>query len=234
MHTQAVEDYLKAVFEIERDQGKVATTTLAQRLQVTPASATGMIKQLARKRLVTHAPYRGVVLTEAGRRIALEVLRHHRLIEVYLAQAMGVPWDQVHAEAERWEHVLSEEMEDRMDAMLGHPTTDPHGSPIPTRDGGMADQARDRLSDLPAGQTAVVAEVADRDPALLRYLGDLGLLPAERVEMLVAAPFEGPLTLRVGETERVVGRRAADAVLVTRLVGGGTKAAQKRRTARTA
>jgi DtxR family Mn-dependent transcriptional regulator len=218
MHTPAVEDYLKAVFTLQRERGKAATSALAERLSVTPASATGMIKKLARMRLVTHAPYRGVLLTEAGRRMALEVLRHHRLIEAYLAQALGVPWDRVHAEAERWEHVLSEEIEERMDALLGYPTTDPHGSPIPARDGSMADSAEERLCDLGAGQRAVVAEVADHDPHLLRYLGGLGVLPTERIEVVAVAPFEGPLTIRAGGVERVLGRQAAEAVYVERVV----------------
>src|SRR5437867_7774832 len=131
MHTESVQNYLKTIYELQHEQGRVATTLLADRLGVAPASVTGMIKKLAGMHLVTHEPYQGVVLTEAGERIALEVIRHHRLIERYLAEALGVPWDEVHEEAEKWEHVLSEEMEERIDAMLGHPTTDPHGTPIP-------------------------------------------------------------------------------------------------------
>jgi DtxR family Mn-dependent transcriptional regulator len=219
MQTQAVEDYLKAVFELERELGKVATSRLAERLQVTAASATGMIKKLARMRLLTHAPYRGVVLTTAGRRIALEILRHHRLIEAYLAEALGVPWDRVHAEAERWEHVVSVEMAERMAAVLGHPVTDPHGAPIPDRDGRMAAHARDRLSDLRPGRRVVIAEVADRDPALLQYLGGLGLTPAQRVEVREVAPFDGPLTVMVNGAAQVVGRQAAAAVYVTAAPG---------------
>src|SRR5918912_2318913 len=135
MQTQAVEDYLKTIYEIQREQGKVATTVLAERLGIAPASVTGMVKKLAGLHLVAHEPYQGVVLTEAGEKIALEVIRHHRLIERYLAEALAVPWDKVHEEAEKWEHVLSEDMEDRIDALLGHPTTDPHGAPIPARNG---------------------------------------------------------------------------------------------------
>lgn len=214
MQNKAVEDYLKTIYDIEREQGKVATTVLAERLGLTPASVTGMVKKLASMHLVDHERYQGVVLTPAGEKIALEVVRHHRLIERYLAEALGVPWDKVHDEAEKWEHVLSEEMEERIDAMLGFPTTDPHGAPIPGRDGTMAPPVRERLSDLRAGQSATIAEVSDHDSAMLRYLGDLGLYPGARIEVLVVAPFGGPLTVRLGTSEYALGREVAGFVLV--------------------
>jgi DtxR family transcriptional regulator, Mn-dependent transcriptional regulator len=173
-----------------------------------------MIKKLAGMHLLEHERYQGVVLTPAGEKIALEVVRHHRLIERYLAEALGVPWDKVHDEAEKWEHVLSEEMEDRIDAMLGFPTTDPHGAPIPGRDGTMAPPVRERLSDLQAGQSATIAEVSDHDSAMLRYLGDLGLYPGARVEVLAVAPFGGPLMVRLGESEHALGREVAGYVSV--------------------
>jgi DtxR family Mn-dependent transcriptional regulator len=215
MYTQSIEDYLKTIYKLQQEQGKVATTVLAERLGVVPASATGMIKKLAGMHLVIYEPYQGVVLTEAGQKIALEVLRHHRLIELFLAEALGVPWDQVHEEAHKIEHVLSEDLEDRMDAMLGYPTTDPHGAPIPTRDGTVNQPDCVRLPNLKPGQSAVVAEVSDHDPALLRYLGELGLYPKAEVSVIAVAPFEGPLTIRVGETEHAIGREAASHVLVT-------------------
>lgn len=214
MQTQAVEDYLKTIFELQTERGKAATTVLAQRLGVAPASATVMIKKLAAARLVTHRPYQGVVLTASGEKIALEVLRHHRLVERFLAESLGVPWDEVHAEAERWEHVLSEELEDRMDAVLGHPTTDPHGSPIPTSDGAVPRRAALTLAELEPGQGAVVAEVADEDPELLRYLGRLGLYPGAELAVVAAAPFEGPLTVQVGRAEHPLGRETARRVRV--------------------
>src|SRR3990172_692831 len=136
MQTQAVEDYLKAIYELQAGQKQVSTTALSERLAVAPASVTGMVKKLAALKLVDHQPYQGVTLKPAGEKIALEVVRHHRLVESYLSEALGVPWDQVHAEADKWEHVLSEDMEDRIDALLGHPTTDPHGAPIPGRESG--------------------------------------------------------------------------------------------------
>lgn len=214
MKNKAVEDYLKTIFDIQREHGKVATTALAERLGLAPASVTGMIKKLASMHLVEHEPYQGVVLTESGEKIALEVIRHHRLIERYLAEALGVPWDRVHDEADNWEHVLSEDMEERMDRMLGYPTTDPHGAPIPGRDGTMAPPVRDRLVDLLPGQSATIAEVSDHDSALLRYLGELGLYPGARVEVLAVAPFGGPLTLRLAGAEHAVGREAAGFVSV--------------------
>ena len=215
MHTQAVEDYLKAIFDLARVDDAVTTSALAERLGVTSASVTGMAKKLAGMDLVTHEPYRGVALTPAGERIALEVIRHHRLIETYLHEALGVPWDRVHAEAERIEHVLSEDLEARMDAALGHPTVDPHGAPIPTLELQMIETETVPLADLAAGTQAVVAEVSDHDADLLRYVGDLGLYPQTALEVLAVAPFDGPLTVRVGAEERTVGRNAARFIFVT-------------------
>lgn len=215
MQTQAAEDYLKTIYDLARTEERVTTSALAERLGVAPASATGMIKKLAAMRLLTHEPYRGVRLTEAGRRIALEVIRHHRLIERYLHEALGVPWDRVHDEAEKMEHVLSEDLEARMDEALGFPTTDPHGAPIPTPDLRIAEQDHPPLATLEAGQAAVVAEVSDHDPELLRYVGSLGLYPETPFEVLAVAPFEGPLTVRVGGEERTVGREAARFILVS-------------------
>ncbi len=215
MQTQAVEDYLKTIYEVQREQGKVTTTALAERLGVAPASATGMIKKLAGMRLVSYEPYQGVVLTQAGEKIALEVIRHHRLVELYLAEALGVPWDRVHEEADKWEHILSEDLEERMDTLLGHPTTDPHGAPIPTREGEIAQSAQVRLSDLTPGQSAVIAEVSDHDPDLLRYLGELGMYPRAEVRIVATAPFGGPITVRVQEAEHMLGREAAYYIFVT-------------------
>lgn len=217
MHTQAVEDYLKTIYEIQREQGKVATTVLAERLSVAPASVTGMIKKLAAMKLVVHEPYQGVVLSEAGEKIAVEILRHHRLIELFLAEALGVPWDQVHEEAHKIEHVISDYLADRIDTVLGYPSTDPHGAPIPTRDGIIERPPSLRLLDLEPGQSGVIAEVYDNDPALLRYLGELGLYPTVEVSLVAVAPFDGPLTVRVGDTNHALGREAANQILVTNI-----------------
>ena len=214
MHTQAVEDYLKTIYELQTTAGKVSTTGLAEQLGVAPASVTGMVKKLATMKLLKHEPYRGVQLTKAGEKIALEVIRHHRLVESYLTEALGVPWDKVHAEADKWEHVISEEMEDRISAKLGNPTTDPHGAPIPTRDGSLPETEVRRLSELEPGERAVVAEVSDHDPELLRYLAEMGLFPQARVRVISTAPFQGPITIEISGQERAVGREVAGHVLV--------------------
>jgi DtxR family Mn-dependent transcriptional regulator len=215
MHTESVEDYLKTIYEVQRTQGKVTTTLLAEQLRIAPPSVTGMIKKLAGMKLVTHQPYQGIALTEAGEKIALEVIRHHRLIERYLAEALGLSWDRVHEEAEKWEHVLSEDLEDRIDAALGYPTTDPHGAPIPDRNGMIAPSATLRLADLQPGQSAIIAEVSDHDSALLRYLGSLGLYPGTEVHVVDVAPFNGPLTVRLKATEHALGREVASYIFVT-------------------
>jgi DtxR family transcriptional regulator, Mn-dependent transcriptional regulator len=220
MKTQAMEDYLKAIHDLGEAGGRVSTTALSERLDVTPASATGMIKKLAEMKLVAHAPYQGVRLTAAGRRIALEVIRHHRLLELYLAEALKVPWDRVHVEAEKLEHVLSEELEERIDELLGFPTSDPHGSPIPRRDGTVEPSPVLRLADIAPGASAIVAEVPDEDDALLRYLGGMGLYPRTEVRVLAAAPFEGPLTIRVLGLEHSLSREVAGVIRVADVAAG--------------
>lgn len=227
MPTQAVEDYLKAVFELQCDQGKVATTALAERMGVAPASATGMIKKLASLRLVHHNPYQGVVLTRAGEKIALEVLRHHRLLELYLAEALGYTWDQVHDEADRLEHVISEELEAKIFESLGRPTRDPHGEPIPTKDGKMPTVDHESLSELQPGATGVISQVSKSNPEMLRYLGERGLVPDAAVEVVEKAPFEGPLTVRTGDSSYVLGRRLASHIRVE-ADEGRTKARRRR------
>jgi DtxR family Mn-dependent transcriptional regulator len=212
MQTQAVEDYLKTIYEIQQQQGKVATTVLAEHLKVAPASVTGMIKKLADMHLVSYERYQGVTLTETGQKIALEVIRHHRLVELYLAEALGVPWDQVHDEAEKWEHILSEDLEDRMDEMLGYPTRDPHGAPIPTRDGFVDAAPYKRLTDLTPGQTAVIAEVSDHNADLLRELGDQSLYPATPI--LVLDRTEVGLTLKRNDEEYQIGHETAEHIYV--------------------
>ncbi|MEQ9619627.1 MAG: metal-dependent transcriptional regulator [Deltaproteobacteria bacterium] len=215
MYTESIENYLKAIYEIQKEQGKVSTNALSEKLSVAPASVTSMIKKLSEKKLITHRRYQGVNLTQAGRKIALEVIRHHRLIELYLAEALGVPWDKVHEEAEKWEHVLSEDLEDRMDAALGHPTRDPHGSPIPTRDGEIIELESIPLADLGPGQSGVVAEVSDHDPSLLRYVGKMGLYPKTNVKVVSVEPFSGPMTINVGNKKHILGAEAAQYIFIT-------------------
>jgi DtxR family Mn-dependent transcriptional regulator len=219
MYTESIENYLKAIYEIQKEKGKVSTNALSEKLRVAPASVTSMIKKLSEKKLLTHKRYQGVKLTQAGQKIALEVIRHHRLIELYLAEALGVPWDRVHEEAEKWEHVLSEDLEDRMDAALGHPTRDPHGSPIPSRDGTIIELDSVPLADMRPGQYGVVAEVSDHDPKLLRYIGKMGLYPKAKVKVVSVEPFSGPITLKVGDASHVLGAEAAQHIFITDVKG---------------
>lgn len=209
MRTQAVEDYLKAIYEAERGDGPVSTSEIAEELGVAPASATGMVKKLADMNLLEYERYNGAKLTEAGRKMALEVIRHHRLVELYLHEALHVPWDRVHEEAEKLEHVLSDYVEDRIDATLGHPTHDPHGAPIPGPDGEVDVDEYVCLADLSAGERGVIAEVNDNDPELLRYLGDLSLYPDTAVRVVEVAPVQGPLIVKVGDRSETIGREAA-------------------------
>jgi DtxR family Mn-dependent transcriptional regulator len=215
MQTRAVEDYLKTIYGLQAEQGQVATTILAERLGVAPASATNMVKKLAEMQLVTYQPYYGLTLTDSGQKMALKILRCHRLVELYLAKMLGLSWDEVHAEAEKWEHVLSEEMEERLDAALGRPTADPHGAPIPGRDGTMAQPAVMRLTDLKPGQATLVAKVGDHNSELLRYLGSLGLYPGVRVDVVAITPRDGLVIIRVDGNEYRLGYEAARHIFVT-------------------
>lgn len=209
MLSEAMQDYLKAIYKLQQAGGVVSTSALAEAMRVAAPSATGMVKRLAGLKLVRHHPYQGVLLTQAGQKVALEVLRHHRLLELYLAEALGYTWDEVHEEAERLEHVISEEFEEKIFQALGQPTHDPHGDPIPGKDGTVAVAAHDRLSDLPAGAAGVIRQVSDSSAEMLRYLGARGLVPDAAVKVLDKAPFNGPITVRTGNASHVLGRELA-------------------------
>ncbi|HEV3048583.1 MAG TPA: metal-dependent transcriptional regulator [Solirubrobacteraceae bacterium] len=224
LRTPAVEDYSKAIFALEsRGQEPVSTNALAERLGITAGSVSAMLRRLDELGLITHLPYRGVRLTEDGRRIALEVIRHHRLLESYLAQALDMPWDRVHAEAEVLEHVLSEELEELIAAKLGHPTVDPHGDPIPTAELELEERHTDRLEGLEPGQSGVFVRVSDSDPAMLRYLAERGISPGDRFEVLERQPFGGPLFVRLNAREHAIGGQLAAAMRVE-LDGAGEQA----------
>ncbi|MFN8453287.1 MAG: metal-dependent transcriptional regulator [Anaerolineae bacterium] len=214
MLSQAMEDYLKAIYKLHERSEQVPTMALAELLKVAPASVTNMCKKLAELNLLEYEPYQGVKFTPTGKKLALEIVRHHRLLELYLAEALNVPWDRVHEEAEKLEHVLSEDLEERMAAALGDPLFDPHGAPIPSRSGAISAQRGGRLVDMRAGDRLVVVEVDDHDPELLRYLGKLGLYPGTHVHLLACAPFDGPLTLNIGPEQHNLGYHAAKAILV--------------------
>jgi len=213
---ESTEDYLKAIWKLER-RGRVTTSALAAELDVSPASATGMLKKLASLRLVTHEPYRGAALTPAGERVALEVIRHHRLLELYLTEALGLGWDEVHEEAERLEHHLSDGLEAKIDAALGHPRRDPHGDPIPTADLELVGDETRALSDVEAGTAALVARVPGEDPGLLRYLGELGLAPDTEIVVVDRAPYGGPVTVEVAGHRHAIAQELAARIEV----GGG-------------
>jgi DtxR family Mn-dependent transcriptional regulator len=209
--SSAVEDYAKAIYALQdRGDGTVSTTALADRLGVTPGSASGMVRKLHEQGIVTHIRYRGVRLTARGTRLALEMLRHHRLLELYLAESLGVPWDRVHQEAEVLEHVLSEELEALIAAKLGHPTHDPHGDPIPSADLVMAEEETERLSALEPGAEGTLVRVSDAQPEMLRYLAERGIAPGASLRVVDRQPFGGPLFVRLGgETHALGGRLAA-------------------------
>jgi DtxR family Mn-dependent transcriptional regulator len=215
MRSSAVEDYTKAIYALQqRTPEPVSTNALAERMGVTPASASGMVKRLGELGLVTHVRYRGVSLTDAGQRVALEVIRHHRLLELYLVKSLGVPWDRVHQEAEVLEHVLSEELEELIAAKLGDPTHDPHGDPIPTRDLTIDEAPTRSLESLQAGARGTFARVSDSDPEMLRYLSERGIGPGDPFEVIDRQPFGGPLFVRFGSDVHPLGGQLALAMRV--------------------
>ena len=213
-HSPAVEDYAKAIYTLQRRaDSPVTTTALAERLDVSAASASGMVRRLSEIGLVKHEPYKGVELTERGNAVALEVIRHHRLLELLLAD-LGVPWDRVHDEAEVLEHHISEELEALIAERLGDPTHDPHGDPIPTADLSVDEGSSIALNDLEIGQRGRFVRVSDSDPEMLRYLSDLGLAPGEKLELIGREPFEGPLVVGFGGKQHPLGIALASAMRV--------------------
>ena len=207
--SNAIQDYLKEIYKLQARGGRATTTAIARAIGVAPSSATAMLKKLAALGLLEHARYRGVALTEAGERVALEVIRHHRLLEQYLAETLGLSIDAVHEEADRLEHALSEELEARIDQSLGYPTHDPHGHPIPDAELHVEQLELRPLAELAPGEKATVRRVPDGDSDLLRYLSALSLVPGRRVEMRSSAPFGGPLTVLVGGAEHAISRELA-------------------------
>lgn len=213
-YTTSIEDYLKAIYDLSRGGEPAAVSEVAARLEVARASVSAMVRRLAEQGLVAHERYRGLQLTERGRRVALRLVRRHRVIETYLVTALGYGWDEVHAEAERLEHAASDELIGRMAAALGEPEVDPHGAPIPTAEGTLAEPEYRALEDLEEGDEVVVARVADEDPELLRYLESLGLVPGARVRCLGREPYGGGVILLSGGERRQIGQPLAARVLV--------------------
>lgn len=210
--SDAIQDYLKEIYKLESRGSRATTSAIAKAIGVAPSSATSMLKKLAALGLVEHARYHGVALTEPGERVALEVIRHHRLLEQYLAETLGLSIDAVHDEADRLEHALSEELEARIDRSLGYPTHDPHGHPIPDAELNLESAELRPLAELSPGEKATVRRVPDGDAELLRYLSSLSLLPGRRVELRGSAPFGGPLTVLVAGSEHAISRELAELI----------------------
>jgi DtxR family transcriptional regulator, Mn-dependent transcriptional regulator len=208
--SQAIEDYIKAIYILGVDtEGGVSTTKIAEALEVSSASVTNMIKKLAKMGLVRYESYYGAELTDSGKKIALEIIRHHRLLELYLKEVMGYSWDEVHDEAEKLEHHISERFEDKIAELLNNPTHDPHGDPIPSKDGVMPEIANEPLTEAEIGEQVMLGRVANQDPELLRYLEEIGLIPGIVLEVIKKAPFNGPVTIKIEDEELVVGYEIA-------------------------
>ena len=214
MITHAMQDYLKCIYELQELGEPANTSTLASWLNISPGSATSMVKKLSERELLDYKPYEGFKLTGKGREIAVKVVRNHRLIELFLTRVLDVPWDRVHNEAHQLEHALSDYVAERIANLLGEPQTDPHGSPIPDRNGRVGLYELRKLSTIDAGQSVVVARLDDEDPDLLRYVGDLGLYPETAVEILGREPFGGAIHLRVNGIERTLGVQAAEHIWI--------------------
>lgn len=216
LNHQAIEDYLKTIYTLAEEESPVSTSRIAEARDVKPASVTSMLQRLAKLNLVNYEKHRGASLTNSGTKVALEVIRHHRLLELYLMEALGFSWDEVHEQADALEHVISEKLEERIAAFLGHPTVDPHGDPIPAKDGTMIVADMQPLAALPQGEQGQVARIMDdANGDMLRYLADLGLMPGTDVEVVEVAPFEGPITVLIKSQKHTIGRAVADSVLIT-------------------
>jgi DtxR family Mn-dependent transcriptional regulator len=212
--SESIEDYLRVIYRLGEHQEKVSTSSIADRLGISSASVTKMLKRLAKEGLLEHVPYKGVSLTESGRKAALRVVRHHRLIELLLTDILGVPWDRVHEEAHRLEHSISDYLEERIAAVLGYPEFDPHGQPIPTRDGEIRKTEMWLLTEVKVGFCGRIAEVNDSDSSLLRYLGERGLYPRTSLELVEREPFGGNVTLQVEDKLISIGSKAAEHIWV--------------------
>lgn len=213
-YSEAIEDFLKAVYLLQQEHDRVQTSMLAEALDISAPSTTEMAKKLARANLVEHEPYRGIRLTASGQRIALEIVRSHRLLELFLVECLGYGWDEVHEEAERLEHVVSERLIQRIAEYLGYPRYDPHGDPIPGPEGDIHPRKLKPLAEWPLGQPGVVARLRDQAPEMLRYLADKGLVIGASVKVLSRDPFGGPLMLVVESSQQAIGPSVAQYVLL--------------------
>ncbi|TNE72132.1 metal-dependent transcriptional regulator [bacterium] len=211
-----MEDYLKVIFKLQQTHGSANTKLIADTMNYSAASVTNMIKKLATMGLADYRSHRGVTLTESGEKVALEVIRHHRLLELYLSEVMGYSWDEVHAEAEKLEHHISEQFEDTISAMLGHPKFDPHGDPIPAKDGSIPHYESDLLSDARIGETYIIRRIEEQSPEFLRYVAELGLKPNTEILLAQKDPFNGPIRLEIKGLPLIIGFEVAKSLHVVR------------------
>ncbi len=214
MYTPVVEDYLKAIWMLQQQESPVATSRIAERLGLTSAAVTAMVKRLAEQGVLRHEPYYGVRLTAAGELAALRIIRRHRVLELFLVEKLGYEWDRVHDEAERLEHAVSDELIERLARLMGEPERDPHGNAIPTAAGEMDTRRHPALGDLEPGDTRRVLEVEVEEPEQLRYLGSMDLYPGSEVEVVRKQPFEGPISLQVNGTPQVISHSLAQRIRV--------------------
>ena len=210
--SQSVEDYLKVIYQLETEGPGATTNNIAEMMEVSSASVTNMLKRLARLNLIEHTSYKGAKLTEAGCKIALEILRHHRLLELYLKEIMGYGWDEVHEEAEKLEHHISEQFEDKIAELLNYPTHDPHGDPIPTKDGIMPKMALLPLTDASINNQYIIGRVKDQESELLRYFEKIGVIPGVQIRIIDKAPFNGPILVKLEDVEKTIGFNIAEQV----------------------
>ena len=216
MLSQTVEDYIKVIYKYQVEEGSptVSTKDIAEALEISAASVTSMIKRISKMGLAEYKSYQGVKLTEAGKKVALEIIRHHRLLELYLSEIMGYSWDEVHDEAEHLEHHISEQFEDTISEMLGHPQYDPHGDPIPAKNGELPPLDSDLLTEVGENKSYIIKRITDQNPELLRYLGELGLKPNAEIDLLSQAPFKGPVSLRLNDEKVIIGYEVASHIHV--------------------
>jgi DtxR family transcriptional regulator, Mn-dependent transcriptional regulator len=213
--SKQMEDYLKNIYKLQEESSPVTTKAIAEKMEISPASVTSMTKKLDQLKLLNYKRYGGVVLTERGMKVALEIIRHHRLLELYLNQKVGIEWHKVDAEAEELEHVLSEEVEAAMDHALDYPTIDPHGDPIPAKDGTIISPEETVLIELEPGRASVVSRVIQDSPEMLEYLGGIGIFPDVPIEVEEQTPLAGTVTVRVKGKSRALGRDVASCIYVS-------------------
>jgi DtxR family transcriptional regulator, Mn-dependent transcriptional regulator len=214
MPSISVENYLKNIFELEASEKKVTTTLLAAKLKISPASVTDMVKKLSQKGFLRHVPYKGVEVTEKGKRSALKIIRKHRLWEMFLVEVLHFSWDTIHEEAEEFEHIMSDKMENKIDEVLGFPNVDPHGAPIPRKDGTIKKMNLEPLGEVSEGTTVRVLSVNDEDPELLQYASSIGLSLNKRIFIKQKNKFDDSLVIRIGSKETVVSSKLAQNIFV--------------------